>query len=268
MRNLTKITCGLCFLVGAVLTTVGFAKVNFNFKELIGYSDFTWHDKSIAIENISDIDIDMELGTYELLSSSETDQVLVSYYSNQEKSVNIKTEQAELSISDDYDFSKTWYDMFQTLQNRHKVKITIPEKQYHSLEFSFTTGIVDIKNITAETLSIKQTSGSVKATNINGTSLSIRQTSGTINIDGCKFTSLNTNTTSGSTTIKNAFINSTTFSITSGTLRINYLQAKADFNIHVSITSGNCNAKNQSSTGPYRINGNITSGNAVLNFLN
>lgn len=237
MNKAVGITCGVVFAIGAVVTVAGLASANFNFGEVVRRDNYKTREKIAVIDAQNTVKINLTYGDIKVISDSEADNISVSYYTESEDDIQIKTTDIEISIKDKYNYSKNWYDIFQTATNLREITITIPEMEYKNLDVKITSGEVQLDNIQAENLSIKMTSGEMNGSNLKGDTFTINQTSGLLNIDKCDFDILHCDVTSGQTKITDATIANTNFNITSGSMKVYYTQLEKDFSVGVNITS-------------------------------
>lgn len=267
MNKAVGITCAALFVVGTVVAFTGLACANFDFKKIVRRDDYQTHKKTVTIDNQQTVSIDLTHGDITIKTDSTAEDISVSYYTKFESEVVVTSTDTEIKIEDDYNFSKNWYDIFQTPFNFREISIVIPEREYKNLDINITSGEVELNNITAGNLSVKMSSGIVNGSNLKGENLTIKQVSGLIDIKKCDFTTLRCDVTSGQTKIADATIPFTYFNLTSGIIKINYTQQEKYFSVEVNVTSGECNVPNRVAvSGLYSINGNVTSGSAKFYF--
>lgn len=253
-RSLT-ITVIVILSILVVLLTGGFIYMMHNG----GNFNFNFDDSSLelkdsyetSVNEVNNIDLTL-ISTDIQIIESDTENVLVEYYSNQDKNPKIEFYNGTIKV----DEKKTDINCVGFCNVRRKIVLHIPTS--YTGEYNFVTVSGDIEsqvNLNNE-VNIVTTSGDAKLLDVNGIDvtsvsgdimikdvsglLSVNTTSGDVSIKSLNITeSSNIKTTSGDIRIEDNAVNCyIEFSSVSGDSRINKSDRKSDLELKVKTTSG------------------------------
>ena len=160
------------------------------------------------------------------------------------------------------------FHIFQIDFTDRKMVITVPEDFKGYLNVTNTSGTVQMDNIDAEQVSIKNSSGSIKLKDVSVEGdLGVKNTSGSVKLTDVEAGgNVKAENTSGSIKFENLKSGGDiSLETTSGSVKGTIDGKESDYRIRSSVSSGSCNLKD-SDEGDKELNAHVTSGSIKINF--
>ena len=142
----------------AVMTAYGF---DFSKLDTEEYKTDTYNIE----EDFNDIEIENDTADISFVLSESNNCKVVCYGQKYKKSSATVTD-GVLKISSLYDTNKKWYDHIGINIKSQKITLYLPKSEFDSISVKESTGDIDIKNLTANTLNIDVSTGEIKINNV------------------------------------------------------------------------------------------------------
>ncbi len=264
MNRIVALSIGL-ILGGALLLGCSYIMVKgditmFNSKD----SHYIRKDYECSDE-IRDIDVTESSGTV-IVQRGSVDKVSVSYSDKEKESLyDISESDGKLTIERRKDEG---FHIFQIDFTDRKMVVTVPEDFKGDLNVTNTSGTVQMDNIDAEQVSIKNSSGSIKLKDVSVEGdLGVKNTSGSVKLTDVEAGgNVKAENTSGSIKFENLKSGGDiSLETTSGSVKGTIDGKESDYRIRSSVSSGSCNLKD-SDEGDKELNAHVTSGSIKINF--
>ena len=213
----------LIALMFAVFLLVGCTK-NLELKEM----------KYEAQTEVTKIEIEEPNMPIEILKNKNEDNVVISYYSDDEYKLNIEMSNSSKTLTLKREEDKTAFAPVITFQSTCKTTIYIPENYEGSIDVTVANGSVKAQGITLQKLEITASNGEVSLKNvIVKEEASIETANGSITFDDTNIKKLNVEAANGSLNAKESNFNDRfECKIHNGSVKFNNVEAN-EFDINV-----------------------------------